>query len=162
MLLSQYSPNPFHLYSQTYLHTPVSLVAQWCLTLCSPLYCRPPGSSVHGILQARVLEWVAISSDPGIEPTSSALAGRFFTTEPPGKAKDLTKTPLIIINTFLLFCQHCKLNTYIITYLIFPAKSTCYTSIFLCICAQLESLFNLLLFLALHHQLVQSLPSQVF
>ena len=46
----------------------------------------PPGSSVHGILQARILEWVAISfsgdlPNPGIEPTflqSPALAGRFF------------------------------------------------------------------------------------
>ena len=49
------------------------------------------GSSVHEIFQARILEWVAISiskdiSDPGIEPKSPALAGRFFTTEPRGKA----------------------------------------------------------------------------
>jgi len=46
--------------------------------------CSPPGSSVHGILQARILEWVAtpFSRDlpnPGIEPGSPALAGRFFT-----------------------------------------------------------------------------------
>ena len=53
----------------------------------------PPGSSVHGILQARMLEWVAIASsrdlpNPGIKPTSlasPALAGGFFITEPPGK-----------------------------------------------------------------------------
>ena len=53
--------------------------------------CSLPGSSVHGILQARILEWVAISfsrdlPDPGIEPASPALAGGFFTTEPPGKS----------------------------------------------------------------------------
>ena len=36
------------------------LVAQSCLTLCDPIDCSPPGSSVHGILQARILEWVAI------------------------------------------------------------------------------------------------------
>ena len=45
--------------------------------------CSPPGSSVHGILQARVLEWSAISPSPRIEPSSlksPALAGRFFTT----------------------------------------------------------------------------------
>ena len=47
--------------------------------------CSLPGSSVHGILQARILEWVAISfsrdlPDPGIEPASPALAGGFFTT----------------------------------------------------------------------------------
>ena len=36
------------------------LVAQFCLTLCDPMDCSPPGSSVHGILQARILEGVAI------------------------------------------------------------------------------------------------------
>ena len=61
--------------------------------LCDPRDFSSPGSSVHGILQARILEWVAISPsgdflDPGIEPTSPAspaLAGGFLTTEPPGK-----------------------------------------------------------------------------
>ena len=38
-----------------------SEVAQSCLTLCDPTHCSPPGSSIHGILQARMLEWVAIS-----------------------------------------------------------------------------------------------------
>ena len=38
-----------------------SEVAQSCLTLCDPVDCSPPGSSVHGSLQARILEWVAIS-----------------------------------------------------------------------------------------------------
>ena len=37
------------------------LVTQLCLTLCDPMDCSPPGSCVHGILQARILEWVAIS-----------------------------------------------------------------------------------------------------
>ena len=37
-------------------------VAQSCLTLCDPKDCSPPGSFVHGILQARILEWVAISN----------------------------------------------------------------------------------------------------
>ena len=36
------------------------LVAKSCLTLCDPMDCGPPGSSVHGMLQARILEWVAI------------------------------------------------------------------------------------------------------
>ena len=36
------------------------LVAQSCLTLCNPMYCSLPGSFVHGILQARILEWIAI------------------------------------------------------------------------------------------------------
>ena len=59
-----------------------------CLTLCNPMDCSPPGSSVHGILQPRILEWVAVSSsrdlpDPGIESAplmSPALAGVFFTS----------------------------------------------------------------------------------
>ena len=61
---------------------------QSCLTLCNPMDCSPPGSSVRGILQARTLEWVAISfsrelTDSGIEPMSlmsPALAGGFFST----------------------------------------------------------------------------------
>ena len=43
----------------------VCLVAQSCLTLCDPMGCSPPGSSVHGIFQARILERVAISSSRG-------------------------------------------------------------------------------------------------
>ena len=43
----------------------VSVVAQLCPTLCDPIDCSPPGSSVHGILQARILEWVAISFSRG-------------------------------------------------------------------------------------------------
>ena len=63
-----------------------SSIAQPCLTLCNPVDCSPPGSSVHGILQATVLEWIAIvfsrgsSRNPGIEPMFPALAGRSFTT----------------------------------------------------------------------------------
>ena len=41
------------------------LVAQSCRTLCDPMDCSPPGSSVHGISQARILEWVAISCTRG-------------------------------------------------------------------------------------------------
>ena len=53
------------------------LVTQSYLTLCNPMDCSPPSSSVHGILQARILEWVASRDlpDPGIEPTSSAYPG---------------------------------------------------------------------------------------
>ena len=52
--------------------------------------CSSPGSSVHGILQARILEWVAISfskdlPDLGVEPMSPALAGSLFTSESPEK-----------------------------------------------------------------------------
>ena len=43
------------------IHESESEVAQSCPILCNPMYCSSPGSSIHGILQARVLEWVAIS-----------------------------------------------------------------------------------------------------
>ena len=60
------------------------LVDQLCLTLCNPPVCSPPSSSVHGILQARILEWVAISFSRGSSwPRDwtwvSCIAGRFFT-----------------------------------------------------------------------------------
>ena len=42
-----------------------SEVAQLCLTLCDPMDCSLPGSSIHGIFQARILEWVAISFSRG-------------------------------------------------------------------------------------------------
>ena len=56
-----------------------------CPTLCDPMDCSPPGSSVHGILQAGILEWIAMPlpgdlPDPGIKFMSLALAGGFFTT----------------------------------------------------------------------------------
>ena len=46
----------------------VRVRAQSCLTHCDPMDCSPPGSSVHGTLQARILEWVAISSSRGSSP----------------------------------------------------------------------------------------------
>ena len=63
----------------TTIHTCVCvLVAQSYPPLCDPMDCSLPGSSVHGILQARILEWFAIpfsrgSSNPGTEPRSPAL-----------------------------------------------------------------------------------------
>ena len=60
------------------------LVAQPCPTLCDLMDCSLPGSSVHGILQARTLEWVALpfsrgSSQPRGQTWVSCIAGRFFT-----------------------------------------------------------------------------------
>ena len=67
-----------------------SEVAQLCMTLCNPMDCSLPGSSVYGIFQARVLEWVAISfsedlPDPGIKPRPPALQADTLPCEPPGK-----------------------------------------------------------------------------
>ena len=55
-----------------------------------PVDCSPPSSSIHGILQARILEWVAIPSagdlpDPGIKPGSPTLQADPLTSAPPGK-----------------------------------------------------------------------------
>ena len=61
-----------------------SEVTQSCLTLCDPMDCSPPGFSIHGIFQALVLEWVAISfsrgsSQPRDWTQVSHIAGRGFT-----------------------------------------------------------------------------------
>ena len=59
-------------------------VAQSCPTLCNPMDCSPPDSSVHGILQARIVEWVAVPfsrepSQPRDLTQVSRIAGIFFT-----------------------------------------------------------------------------------
>jgi len=68
------------------------LVVQSSLPLCDPADYSPPGSSVHRILQARILDWVAIlfsrrSSEPGGETGSPALQADSLLFEPPGKPK---------------------------------------------------------------------------
>ena len=83
---------------------------QSCPTLCNPVDRCLPGSSVHGILQAGILEWVAMPfsgdlPDPGFKPTSRmspALADRFFTTSNGWKAP-------VSYNTFLclFWCSTC-------------------------------------------------------
>ena len=67
-----------------------SEVTQLCSTLCNLVDCSPPGSSVHGVFQARVLEWVAISfsgdlPDPGTGPRSPVSQADALPSEPPGK-----------------------------------------------------------------------------
>ena len=83
--------------------------AQSCPTLWDPMDCSLLGSSVHEILQARILEWVAISSsreglpDPGNEPASPALGSKFFTTELTKKLKILLKKKKLLDCTWVLF-----------------------------------------------------------
>ena len=65
---------------------------QSCPTICDLMDCSLPGSSIHGILQTRILEWVAISScrgssQPRDQIHVSCIAGKFFTTEPVGKPR---------------------------------------------------------------------------
>ena len=54
---------------------PSALIAQSCQTICDPMDCNPPGSSVHGILQARILEWVVIPFFRGIFLTQRSNPG---------------------------------------------------------------------------------------
>ena len=75
---------------------------QLCVTLWDPMDCSPSGSSAHKILQARILEWVAISFSRGSSRPrdrtrvswGSYIADRFFTSEPPGEAlSSITRVP---------------------------------------------------------------------
>ena len=67
-----------------------ALVTQLCLTLCNPVDCSLPGFSVHGIFQARMVEWVVISLPgdllhPGMGPRFPALQADSLLSKPPGK-----------------------------------------------------------------------------
>ena len=82
----------------------VVLVAQSCPTLCDPVDCSLPGSSVHGILQARLLEWIAIPFSRGSSQLRdwtwiSNIAGRFFTIWATGKSVDSGQTWFIFHKT---------------------------------------------------------------
>ena len=97
---------------QSYHHAAVlCLVTQLCLTLWDPMDCSPPGSSVHGILQARTLEWVAMPFSRGIFPTQGLNPGLphcrwiLYCLSHPG-------SPLITIlsyKTFFLVLTTCKI-----------------------------------------------------
>ena len=90
------------------------MCAQSCLALCDSVDCSPPGFSVHGILQVRILEWEAISfsrgsSQPRDQILSPALAGEIFTTRAtweaqPRRAKAFNEhmEDLFLSNTNLL------------------------------------------------------------
>ena len=96
--LSEQGQGPTHQHACAW-----SSVAKLCLTLCNPMDCSPPGSFVHGTFQARILEWVAISSSrgpshsrdwiwvfcisciAGIKPESPALQADSLQPEPPRK-----------------------------------------------------------------------------
>ena len=80
------------------------LLLQLCLTLCDPMDCSPSGASVHGILQARIVEWVVTPlpgdlPDPGMESTSlrsPVLAGGFFSTSATWEAPVSVHSPLTV------------------------------------------------------------------
>ena len=97
-----------------------SEVTQSCLTLCDPVDCSLPGSSVQWIFQARILEWVAISfsmgsSQPRDQTQSPALEVDVLTSEPPNldsilRSRDITllsKACLVIAMVFPVVMYRC-------------------------------------------------------
>ena len=86
------------------------LSLQSCLTLSDPMDCSLPGCSVHGILQARILEWAAMPSSRGSFPPRDqtqvsrhcCTAGGLFTTEPPGKPRSTGVDSLSLLHADLL------------------------------------------------------------
>ena len=85
------------------------LVTQSCLTLCNPMDYSQPGSSVHGILQARILQWIAMpssrgSSQPRNQTRVSCAAGRFFIVSAIRKAQRVKGKQLIIL-CFAFSCE---------------------------------------------------------
>ena len=100
----------FNLGSRYVLLTWLCMHAQSCPTLCNPMECSPPGSSVHGILQARILEWVAISSS-GVFPTQGLNLWLLPCLSHLERPKQIIVTAIVIIkwqwfnNFFLLFLQ---------------------------------------------------------
>ena len=102
-------------------------VSQLCLTLCDPMDCSLPGSSVHGILQDRILEWVATpfsreSSQSRIEPRSLALQMDSLLFEPPGKPKNIGVGSLSLLQGIFLTqgsnqgLLHCRRILYQLSY----------------------------------------------
>ena len=95
----------------------LSLVAQLC-GLLDPIDCSPPGSSVHGGLQARILEWVAIffsrrCSQPRDRTQVSCIAGRFFTKLAMREAEGYHGAPLMErgLKSSVRCCrEHCKVH----------------------------------------------------
>ena len=113
-------------------------VAKSCLTLFDRMGCSPPGSSVHGISQARILDWVTISFfmfcffsceacgilayPPGIELTLPALEGDYLTTKLPGKYHLLVRVdPSHCFLSSIRLGAHCSLKC-AFEYFGFPSK----------------------------------------
>ena len=109
-------------------HVGSSQTRDWARVLCTSVHvcvfshvwldCSPPGSSVHGILQARILKWVAISypgdlPNPGIKPTSlvsPAMVGRFLTAGPPAKSDSVWYIYIFFFRFFFIIGYYQMLN----------------------------------------------------
>ena len=94
---------------------------QLCPTLCDPMDCSPACSSIQGILQVRILQWVAIPSSRGssqprgwtLISMSSALAGRFLPLVPPGKPQYWPQWDFILGNWLSRCCENWEVSEWI-------------------------------------------------
>ena len=114
------------------------LVAQSCPTLCDPMNCNPPGSFVHGIIQARILSGLSCPPpgalpNPGTDPRSPASQADSLASEPLGKPHNLSCSSQIcllyneICSTCMLSCFSCVwllATIWTITHLDSPGKNT--------------------------------------
>ena len=81
---------------------------QSCLTLCNPKDCSPPGSSAHGVFQARIRGWIAMPSSRGSSRPRDRTHASIFTTEPAEKPRFLSL--LHILTNFNIFLALIPLN----------------------------------------------------
>ena len=96
--------------------------------LCDPVDRSPPGSSVRGVFQPRILEWVAISFSRGSPPPRDGTwvscvswIGRFLTTEPPGEPRPISQWPLIYyLAVWICLVRTCHNNGTILYVLFVP------------------------------------------
>ena len=111
---------------------------QSCLTLCDPMDCSPPGSSVHEVLQARIREWVShvlfqgIFPHPGIKPTSlRSLHWQVSSLPlvPPGK-------PCVYVytHTYMYICVYVCVYTHIYVYMCVCVYTHIYVYMCVCVC----------------------------
>ena len=100
---------------------------QSCLTLCDPMNCSLPGSSVHGILQARILEWVAVPfSKESSQPKSPTLQADSLPSEPPKKSYNEDK--LFLFSVFVYCPFNCVAGTFLSPFLLLLHSSITTTS----------------------------------
>ena len=126
-----------------FLISTMCVSAQSHPTLYDPYGCSLPGSSVHGILQARILEWVSMPSssdlpDPRMEPASlmsPTLAGGFFTTNTTWKALCV---PINMFNSAFVFKMLSLLQLHIQYYFFLTIKSTPIIMFIYTICCHLR------------------------
>ena len=89
LVLQKNPKKPVHSQNIFYICSWFVLVTQSCPTLCDPMDCSPPGSSVHGILQAKMLEWVTIPSRGSSLPSDWTQVSYSLQPEPPQMIKNL-------------------------------------------------------------------------